>query len=141
MVGGNISSEKVDLLVYGPSKPIVNNGFSDQFVLHPFETKADLERLTPAVAAKIRGAAVTYNTVRGDSATLARFPRLEIGRGLERMQHELVGKTVIDDRLVRAVDQQVDLLGRNIPGHQFSFPSALSCQRRNKRCEISASRA
>ena len=31
MVGGNISSEKIDLLIYGPSKPIVDNGFSDQF--------------------------------------------------------------------------------------------------------------
>ena len=50
MVGGNISSEKVDLLVYGPSKPIVNNGFSDKFVLHTFETTADLERLTPALS-------------------------------------------------------------------------------------------
>ena len=50
MSGGNISSEKVDLLIYGPSKPIVDNGFSDQFVLHKFETTADLERLTPAVA-------------------------------------------------------------------------------------------
>src|SRR6202051_5175562 len=78
MVGGNISSEKIDLLVYGPSKPIVDNGFSDQFVLHSFETTADLERLTPAVAEKIRGAAITYNTVRGDSKTLARFPKLEI---------------------------------------------------------------
>src|SRR6202051_4294843 len=78
MVGGNISSEKIDLLVYGPSKPIVDNGFSDQFVLHSFETTADLERLTPAVAEKIRGAAVTYNSVRGDSKTLARFPKLEI---------------------------------------------------------------
>ena len=74
----NISSEKIDLLVYGPSKPIVTNGFSDQFVLHAFETKHDLERLTPAVAAKIRGVAVTYNSVRGDSTTLARFPKLEI---------------------------------------------------------------
>ena len=52
MVGGNISSEKIDLLVYGPNKPIVDNGFSDQFVLHPFETRADLERLSPAVAGK-----------------------------------------------------------------------------------------
>jgi lactate dehydrogenase-like 2-hydroxyacid dehydrogenase len=78
MVGGNISSEKIDLLIYGPSKPIVENGFSDQFVLHSFETTGDLERLTPAVAEKIRGAAVTYNSVRGDSKTLARFPKLEI---------------------------------------------------------------
>ena len=78
MVAGNISSEKIDLLIYGPTKPIVENGFSDQFVLHSFETIADLERLPAAVAEKIRGAAVTYNTVRGDSKTLARFPKLEI---------------------------------------------------------------
>lgn len=78
MVGGNISSEKIDLLIYGPSKPIVENGFSDQFVLHSFETIADLERLTSAIAEKIRGAAVTYNSVHGDSKTLAQFPKLEI---------------------------------------------------------------
>ena len=78
MVDGNISSEKIDLLLYGPNKPIIGNGFSDQFVLHAFETTPDLERLTPAVAAKIRGLAVTYTTVRGDAKTLARFPRLEI---------------------------------------------------------------
>ena len=74
----NISSEKIDLLVYGPNKPIVTNGFSDQFVLHAFETTHDIERLTPDVAARIRGAAVTYNSVRGDSTTLAKFPKLEI---------------------------------------------------------------
>jgi lactate dehydrogenase-like 2-hydroxyacid dehydrogenase len=73
-----VSPEKIDLLIYGPSKPIVDNGFSDQFVLHKFETKHDLERLSRADAAKIRGAAITYNSVRGDSATLAAFPKLEI---------------------------------------------------------------
>jgi lactate dehydrogenase-like 2-hydroxyacid dehydrogenase len=78
MVGGNISSEKIDLLVYGPNKPIVDKGFSDQYVLHPFETRADLDRVTPAVAARIRGAAVTYSTVRCDGAVMAMFPKLEI---------------------------------------------------------------
>jgi lactate dehydrogenase-like 2-hydroxyacid dehydrogenase len=78
MVGGNISSEKIDLLVYGPNKPIVDKGFSDQFVLHPFETRGDLDRVSPAVAAKIRGAAVTYGTVRCDGAVMAMFPKLEI---------------------------------------------------------------
>jgi lactate dehydrogenase-like 2-hydroxyacid dehydrogenase len=73
-----IHSEKIDLLVYGPHKAIVENGFSDQFVLHKFETSGDLDRLTPQVAEKIRGMAVTYNTVRGDKATLAKFPKLEI---------------------------------------------------------------
>lgn len=37
-----------------------------------------LERLTPPVAAKIRGAAITYHTVVADRAALSRFPRLEI---------------------------------------------------------------
>jgi len=78
MASGTISSEKIDLLVHGPNKPIVDNGFSDQFVLHHFETTHDLERLTSEVAAKVRGMAVTYNTVRGDARTLARFPKLEI---------------------------------------------------------------
>src|ERR1700748_1214119 len=78
MPSGNISSEKIDLLIYGPSKPIVDNGFSDQFVLHKFETTHDLERLSPADAAKIRGAAITYNSVRGEPKPLARFPKLEI---------------------------------------------------------------
>lgn len=78
MAAATISSEKIDLLIYGPHKPIVDNGFSDQFVLHKFETSGDLERLSPGIAEKIRGAAVTYNTVRGDSATLAKFPKLEI---------------------------------------------------------------
>jgi lactate dehydrogenase-like 2-hydroxyacid dehydrogenase len=73
-----VSSEKIDLVVHGPIKPIVTNGFSDQFVLHQFETTGDLERLTPEVAARVRGLAVTYNTVRGNAKTLARFPKLEI---------------------------------------------------------------
>ena len=78
MAAGTVSSEKIDLVVHGPSKPIVNNGFSDQFVLHHFETTHDLERLAPDVAARARGMAITYNTVRGDAKTLGRFPKLEI---------------------------------------------------------------
>jgi len=78
MAGGNISSEKIDLLIYGPNKPIIDKGFSDQFVLHPVETRADLERVSPAVAAKIRGLAVTYSTARCDSGVMAMFPKAEI---------------------------------------------------------------
>ena len=77
MAGGNISSEKIDLLVYGPSRPILENGFSDQFVMHAAETRHDLERLS-SVLGKIRGMAVTYHTVQGDKTTLALFPKLEI---------------------------------------------------------------
>src|SRR6202020_277294 len=81
MAAANISSEKIDLLIYGPNKPIVEHGFSDQLVLHSFETKHDLERLSAAGAGKMRGAAVTYNSVRGDKATLSLFPKLEIVSG------------------------------------------------------------
>jgi len=78
MAAGTISSEKIHLLVHGPRKPIVDNGFPAQFVLHQFETIGDLDRLTGEVAEKVRGIAITYNTVRGDAKTLARFPKLEI---------------------------------------------------------------
>ena len=65
-MAGSISSDKIDLLIYGPVRPILENGFSDHFVVHKAETRGDLERLTPAVREKIRGMAVTYHTVRAD---------------------------------------------------------------------------
>jgi lactate dehydrogenase-like 2-hydroxyacid dehydrogenase len=76
-MAAGISSEKIDLLIYGPVKPIVEKGFSDQFVLHPFETQADLERLTPAAAERIRGIATT-GPVLANETVLSRFPKLEI---------------------------------------------------------------
>ena len=64
----------------------------------------------------------------------------EVGAGFRLVQDELVREAVFQDRPDRSVDQQIDLFGRIIRGsHQFSFPSALSCQRRNTRCETSAS--
>src|SRR6188508_530954 len=78
MAAANISSDKVDLLIYGPIRPILENGFSDQFVLHKAETRADLERLTPDVLARTRGIAVTYHTVPADKKSLSHFPKLEI---------------------------------------------------------------
>src|SRR5215468_2208448 len=73
-----VSSEKIDIITHGPAKPIVENGFSDQFVLHHYEATHDLERVPPEVAARARGMAITYNTVRGDAKALSKFPKLEI---------------------------------------------------------------
>jgi len=78
MAAASVSSEKVDLLLCGPAKPIIANGFSDHFVLHKLETETDLGRLTPAEREKIRGMAVTYHTVRADRQLLSHFPKLEI---------------------------------------------------------------
>src|SRR5260221_2900580 len=70
-------SDKMDLVIYGPSKPLIEQGFSDQYVLHKFETQLDLERLTPDVAGRIRAIAVT-GLVPTNAAVLSRFPKLEI---------------------------------------------------------------
>src|ERR1700710_2487003 len=77
-MAAGMSSDKIDLVVYGPQKDIIDNGFSDQFVLHKFETQGDLERLDPAIAEKVGGMAVTYHTVPANSAALSRFPKLEM---------------------------------------------------------------
>ncbi len=73
----NQSSEAVDLLIYGPDKPLINAGFADRFVLHKFEQQADLARLGADVAERIRGVAVT-GLVAASGAVLAQFPKLEI---------------------------------------------------------------
>jgi lactate dehydrogenase-like 2-hydroxyacid dehydrogenase len=72
-----ISSDKIDLLIYGPSKPLIERGFSDRYALHIFETLADLERLGAEAAGRIRGIAVT-GLVPTNAAVLSRFPKLEI---------------------------------------------------------------
>jgi len=77
-MAGTISSEKIDLLIYGPIRPILENGFPDQYVLHKAENRGDLERLGPDAVAKLRGIAVTYHTVPADKTALAQFPKLEI---------------------------------------------------------------
>ena len=84
MAAANISSEKIDLLIYGPIRPILENGFSDQFVLHMAESRADLERLTPETMAKTRGMAVTYHTVPADAKALAHVPEARDRRELRR---------------------------------------------------------
>src|SRR2546430_17604473 len=78
MAAANISSEKIDLLIYGPVRPILENGFSDQYVLHMAESRADLERLTPETIAKIRGMAVTYHMGPAHAKALSQFPKMEI---------------------------------------------------------------
>src|SRR5262249_60601896 len=81
LMAGTISTEKIDLLIYGPMRPILENGFSDQFVVHSAETRADLERLTADTVGKLRGMAVTYHTVAANRESLARFPKLEMNAG------------------------------------------------------------
>jgi len=72
------SGSSIDLLIYGPVRPILENGFPDPFVVHKAETRADLDRLAPAVRDNIRGMAVTHYTVDASQDSLSHLPKLEI---------------------------------------------------------------
>ncbi|MDB5502388.1 MAG: D-isomer specific 2-hydroxyacid dehydrogenase, NAD-binding [Tardiphaga sp.] len=76
-MASGISSDKIDLLIYGPSKPLIEQGFSDQYVLHKFETLADLERLPADIFGRVRAIAVT-GLVPMNASVQSRFPKLEI---------------------------------------------------------------
>ncbi len=76
-MAANASTDKVDVLIYGPSKPVIDGGFPANFVLHKFENQHDLGRLAADVSGRIRGIAVT-GLVQADAAMLARFPKVEI---------------------------------------------------------------
>lgn len=77
-MAANISSEKIDLLIYGPIRPILENGFPDQFTLHRAETREDVDLLPAAVKEKLRGMAVTYHTMNTGKDVQSQFPRLEM---------------------------------------------------------------
>lgn len=71
------STEKPDVLVFGPPRPAVTKGLSEGFVLHHFENQRDLGRISATMAERIRGIAVS-DLVRVDQAMLTKFPKLEI---------------------------------------------------------------
>ncbi|CCD97541.1 2-hydroxyacid dehydrogenase [Bradyrhizobium sp. STM 3809] len=72
------SSDKVDVLIYGPLRPILEKGFPDSFNVHHATTQADLEALPAEVKGRIRGVAVTFHTVKTDAAVMAMLPKLEM---------------------------------------------------------------
>jgi lactate dehydrogenase-like 2-hydroxyacid dehydrogenase len=71
------ASDKIDVLVYGQPKKLVTDGLSGQFKVHAAESRGDLDRISPAVAERIKGVAVN-GLVSADKAMMAMFPNLEI---------------------------------------------------------------
>jgi lactate dehydrogenase-like 2-hydroxyacid dehydrogenase len=70
-------AEKVDVLIYGQPKALVTNGLSEVFTVHAAEGRGDLDRISPAIAGRVRGVAVN-SLVSADKAMMALFPKLEI---------------------------------------------------------------
>jgi lactate dehydrogenase-like 2-hydroxyacid dehydrogenase len=77
MAASSPSSEKADILVFGPPKPIISKGLVEGFSLHAYENQRDLGRIGAAAAERIRGIAVT-DLVHVDAAMMSKFPKLEI---------------------------------------------------------------
>jgi lactate dehydrogenase-like 2-hydroxyacid dehydrogenase len=77
-MAANISSEKIDLLIYGPIRPILENGFPDQYVVHRAESHEQVDQLSGDVKQKLRGMAVTYHTMHTGKDVQAQFPKLEM---------------------------------------------------------------
>jgi len=77
-MAANISSEKIDLLIYGPIRPILENGFSDQYVVHRAESHEQVDQLSADVKQKLRGIAVTYHTMHTGKDMQSQFPKLEM---------------------------------------------------------------
>jgi lactate dehydrogenase-like 2-hydroxyacid dehydrogenase len=77
-MAANITSEKIDLLIYGPIRPILENGFSDQYVVHRAESHEQVDQLSADVKQKLRGMAVTYHTMHTGKDMQSQFPKLEM---------------------------------------------------------------
>ena len=56
-MAANISSEKIDLLIYGPIRPILESGFPDQYVVHRAESHEHLDHLSEGLGELVRPAA------------------------------------------------------------------------------------
>jgi lactate dehydrogenase-like 2-hydroxyacid dehydrogenase len=73
-----MTDDKPDLLLVGPSKPLLATGLEPTFTVHRLIEAEDREALLSRVAGQVRAMAVTYTNQRIDAAFMQRFPRLEL---------------------------------------------------------------
>lgn len=73
-----MTDEKPDLLLVGPSKPLLTKGLEPAFTVHRLIEAADREALLKRIADRVRALAVTYTNQRIDAAFMQRFPKLEL---------------------------------------------------------------
>src|SRR5690242_19484211 len=73
-----MASEKPDILLVGPHKPVIANGLATLFNVHRLAAAKDMDSLDAALADRISGIAVTYTNQKIDAAVMSRLPRLEI---------------------------------------------------------------
>src|SRR5215467_3749169 len=69
---------KPDVLLIGPSKPLLAKGLEGAFTVHRLIEAKDRETFLNGIADCVRAFAVTYSNQRIDAEFMQRFPKLEI---------------------------------------------------------------
>jgi len=73
-----MASEKPDVLLLGPPKPLIANGLAPLFTVHRLPDGGDRDAAIAAIAGRVRGFAVTLSNVQINADLMSRFPHLEI---------------------------------------------------------------
>jgi lactate dehydrogenase-like 2-hydroxyacid dehydrogenase len=73
-----MATEKTDVLLIGPPKPVIFNGLTRAFNLLKFSDATDREKFFAETAPRLRAIAMSVTSERIDGAFMSRFPRLEI---------------------------------------------------------------
>src|SRR5712692_3020934 len=74
----HMADNKPDVLLVGPSKPLLATGLTPVFNVHRLIDATDREAFLSGIADRVRAFAVTYSNQKIDAAFMQRFPRLEI---------------------------------------------------------------
>jgi lactate dehydrogenase-like 2-hydroxyacid dehydrogenase len=73
-----MASNKPDILLVGPSKPLLEKGLESAFTVHRLIEAKDREAFLSGIADRVRAFAVTYSNQKINAEFMQRFPKLEI---------------------------------------------------------------
>jgi lactate dehydrogenase-like 2-hydroxyacid dehydrogenase len=73
-----MASNKPDLLLIGPSKPLMAKGLEPAFTVHKLIEAKDREAFLSELGDRVRAFAVTYSNQKINAEFMQRFPKLEI---------------------------------------------------------------
>src|ERR1700720_1784360 len=73
-----MADNKPDVLLIGPSKPLLAKGLESAFTVHRLIEAKDRVAFLAGIADRVRAFAVTYSNQKIDAEFMQRFPRLEI---------------------------------------------------------------
>jgi lactate dehydrogenase-like 2-hydroxyacid dehydrogenase len=73
-----MTGNKPDILLIGPSKPLLAKGLEPVFTIHSLIEAKDREAFLSGIADRVRAFAVTYSNQKINAEFMQRFPKLEI---------------------------------------------------------------